>query len=189
VAPGRVRLLWRHFALPTHPNAVLAGAAAHCAGQQGQFQAMHRALLQPGFRISNDTVAALALALRLDSERFAECLSQDGPQRVRADSDLAARLSISGTPTILLGRRLPEGGAQITGVIRGAVAPEDIAGQLDVVLEGPRPFPILNRVRWPVAIVGLIAIGASIERYWRRRSQLRAMIGEGSGSPRTKGRE
>jgi len=168
-------LALRHLALPSHRNAVLAGAAAECARQQGRFWAMHDGLFRQGFRVSQETVRGLALALRLDLASFDQCLGRDGPRRVAADSHLAAELGITGTPTLLLGRRLPDGRVQVSRVVRGAVPVAELRSQLDALLTPSGTFasgPIPRKILWAAAALAAVAMAAIARWYGRKRSQV-----------------
>jgi protein-disulfide isomerase len=48
LSTGRLQLVYHHFPLPSHRNAVSAAVAADCAGQQGRFWDMHDKLFSAG---------------------------------------------------------------------------------------------------------------------------------------------
>jgi cyclophilin family peptidyl-prolyl cis-trans isomerase len=71
--PDDVRLVFRHYPLPQHPNAQMAAAAAEAAGAQGRFWEMHDAL----FATQAEWVAQPPEALRAVLERLSGELALD----------------------------------------------------------------------------------------------------------------
>ena len=102
---GKVRFISRDLPLSFHPNALNAAQAAHCAGEQGKFWEMRDALISHAEELAHDSIVKYASGISLNMAAFSSCL--DGEkykallQKEIAD---AGSLSISGTPTFVLGR-------------------------------------------------------------------------------------
>jgi protein-disulfide isomerase len=106
VETGQVFWVFKHFPLTIHPQAPAAGAAAECAGDQGQFWEMHDLLFANSGEWSiNDpdpVFAAYAAQLGLDVDAFGACLTDlDAARRVDADITDGAQF-VQGTPTFIM---------------------------------------------------------------------------------------
>lgn len=106
-----LRIVFRHFPLPFHPDAMGAHEAAQEAFAQGgaeAFFAMHDRLFAHQRALSGDDLEGYAAELGLDMDRFRQAM-RDHRHRpvIEADMELGRRLGVSGTPTFFLnGRRL-----------------------------------------------------------------------------------
>jgi len=119
--PGKVRLVYKDFPLPSHPGALPAAEAARCAGEQGRFWEYHDLLFvaQPAF--SRTDLQTYAARLGLAADKFAACLDS-GRHRAAAKADVAEgqAAGVRATPTFFVnGQRLV--GAQPIEVFRDAV--------------------------------------------------------------------
>lgn len=106
VDTGEIMWVFKHFPLSIHPQAPLAGAAAECAADQGQFWEMHDLLFSnvSAWGVSDPAPALTSLAeqLSLDMDLFAACLA-DPASLERVDSDLADGAPfVQGTPTFIV---------------------------------------------------------------------------------------
>jgi len=74
---GKVRYIFKDFPLSFHPNAQKAAEAAHCAGAQGAYWAMHDKLfqMQGKFAITPADLTELAKQIGADQIKFSSCLS------------------------------------------------------------------------------------------------------------------
>jgi protein-disulfide isomerase len=111
--PGRIRVAFKHFPLPFHPNARLAAQAAACAHRQGQarFWALHDAFFRASQPLSRETIDRLAGEAGLDTARlWADVGSGACAARVQADIDEGRTIGIEATPTLLIN------GLKITGM-------------------------------------------------------------------------
>lgn len=103
---GIVRFIHKDLPLrKIHPQAMAAAMAANCAGAQGRFWEMHRALFITPYQLSAALYLNLAQELKLDQAKFSACLNN--PQREREilrDMEEATRLGITGTPSFLVGK-------------------------------------------------------------------------------------
>lgn len=107
-----VRVTFRNYPLDDlHPSARAAATAAQCAANQGVFEPMHNYLFdhQAALGTVDWTVAAAAVGVA-DTNSFRKCLSADGTREaISRDSAAASRLSIDGTPLVMVNGRLFRG--------------------------------------------------------------------------------
>jgi protein-disulfide isomerase len=80
VETGQVRWVVKHFPLGIHPRAPIAAAAAQCAGEQGEFWPMHRALFDRMEEWASGDEPAVVLTsiaekIGLENSRFTTCLA------------------------------------------------------------------------------------------------------------------
>ncbi|MDT0393122.1 MULTISPECIES: Na+/H+ antiporter NhaA [Streptomyces] len=103
----RFRYVFRHLPLPdVHPHAVLTARAAVAAGAQGRFWQMHDLLYEHQDRLEFEDIAAYAIEIGLDVERFLEDIdAEETAERVRADAAGAEASGARGTPTFFVGDR------------------------------------------------------------------------------------
>lgn len=124
--PEGVRLIFRNLPIQRiHPHARSAALAAECAAEQGRFPEYHDALFATPDLIGKIPWSAFARQAGVsDTISFARCM--DSPLvagRLREDSAAAARLGVTGTPTLLVNRwRLA--GAPRAGLLDSLVVAE-----------------------------------------------------------------
>jgi protein-disulfide isomerase len=108
----RVRLVYRHYPLPNHPNARPAAEAAACAHEQGKFWEYHDRLFANQQQLGAADLKKHAVELGLDAGKFNACVDSRKYQKdVDADMDAAQALGVSGTPHFFINGR-PLSGAQ-----------------------------------------------------------------------------
>jgi protein-disulfide isomerase len=109
-----VRVVFRHFPLPMHPQAGKASEAAECARDQGKFWELHDRLFSNQKALGVSDLKRFAQELELDAETFATCLDS-GRTVPRLEADVAAGRSygVSGTPTIFVNGRLWSGAPSV----------------------------------------------------------------------------
>ena len=106
----RVRLVFKDFPLPIHPDAFAAAEAAQCAREQGKFWEYHDLLFANQQALGRDDLKRYAVRLRLDAARFNTCLNEDRfKYLVQADVDESQRYGVSSTPTFFINGRLLSG--------------------------------------------------------------------------------
>lgn len=107
--PGRVAVLFRHFPLTSiHPHAYEASVAAECASRQGRFAKFYRLLFgsQHSIGVTPWSTFARQAGVR-DTLAFNECVSANQTrERVDHDVQLARRLGLNGTPTLIVNGQL-----------------------------------------------------------------------------------
>ncbi len=133
---GKVRWLVRDLPLGFHNNARMAAQAAYCAAEQDQFWAMRDSLFRNSSNLSEDQLKIYAADLKLDTRAFNDCIASN---RYLADIDnytsIAAGLHLTGTPSFIIGRTMPE---KLTGrVIIGAQGPAVFGAEIGKLLPEP----------------------------------------------------
>jgi protein-disulfide isomerase len=106
----RVRLVYRHYPLPNHPNARPAAEAAVCADDQGKFWPYHDRLFADPARLGSADLKQHAADLGLDTAKFNACV--DGRQsKPRVDADVRAgeEAGVNGTPSFFINGRMLSG--------------------------------------------------------------------------------
>ena len=123
--PGRVRVVWRNYPLPFHPDARPAAEAAleaQAQGGDGLFWQMHEKLFENPRGLDRPSLERYAQELGLDVARFRQALD-DHRHAAAIDADIAAAdatgLSM-GTPTCFVNGRALQG-AQPLDAFRAAV--------------------------------------------------------------------
>ncbi len=100
---GKVRLVYRDFPRALSGPSVDTALAARCAGEQGQYWAMHDRLFSSNRKFSPTHLQQQAEALRLDAGQFASCFEASRyTQDIFADRMEAGELGIRGTPHFIL---------------------------------------------------------------------------------------
>ena len=119
----KLRVVFRHYPLRNHANAVPAALAAEAAGLQGKFWEMHDHLFknQAGWSKAENPrglFADYAVALGLDRARFTKDMEDEKLKaRVTADQERANSLGVSRTPTIFInGQAIPSESLSMTGL-------------------------------------------------------------------------
>ena len=107
---GRVKLVFKHYPLPSHSRAVPASRAAEAAGRQGKFWEMHDILFQNQRKLEDADLARYADMLGLDVERFnADMKAEEVQQRIASDRKQGEAAGVEGTPSIYVnGRKFDE---------------------------------------------------------------------------------
>ena len=99
----RVRLVFRDFPLPNHPNAQPAAEAAACAFEQGKYWEFQDLIFNNTGILGDATYLKFARQIGLDEAAFKTCYDE-GRYRddVTADRDWASELGVSSTPTFFI---------------------------------------------------------------------------------------
>jgi protein-disulfide isomerase len=107
---GRVKLVFKHYPLPSHTRAPYAARAAEAAARQGKFWEMADQLFANQRALEDADLMRYAEAIGLDMERFrADYASEAVAQAVTADRTEGEKAKIEGTPTLYVnGRKLEE---------------------------------------------------------------------------------
>jgi protein-disulfide isomerase len=124
--PERVAVVYRHYPLAMHHNAMPAAIAAECAAEQGRFAAMHDLLFEQQDSLGVKSWQAFAADAGVpDSARFTHCLASEAPRSVIArDTAAGNALHVTGTPTLIINdRKVPavRDAAQLESYIDDAV--------------------------------------------------------------------
>ncbi|MEJ1342725.1 MAG: thioredoxin domain-containing protein [Candidatus Sedimenticola sp. (ex Thyasira tokunagai)] len=109
--PEDVRLVYRHFPLSFHRNALTASEATMCAQDQGKFWPMHDEIFSDQKNIAVDDLKKHAETIGLEMTEFNNCLDQrTHKEYVTADVNEASRIGVSATPTFYVNGVKLEGG-------------------------------------------------------------------------------
>lgn len=107
----QIAIVFRHYPVESHPNAVLSAQGFECARDQGKAGEMAVKLFDNQEKNDNNTVNLLAMArdLGLKEEQFKDCLtSQKYLQRVLDQKEESKRFGVIGSPSSFLnGAPLP----------------------------------------------------------------------------------
>ncbi len=123
---GKLRVVWKNYPLPFHPNAAAAAEAAMAADAQGKFWPMHDKLFENNTALDRESLENYAAALGLDLPRFrADLDAERYKARIEADKQEGAAVGVDGTPaTFINGRKIS--GAYPIETFR-AVADQELA--------------------------------------------------------------
>ena len=135
VDTGKVRLVVRDLPLPFHGEALPAAIAARCAGEQGRFAVVHEGLISTP-ELSADAIGRIVAIAGVAAEPFAACIK--GPAvraAIDADTAVAGRLGVDGTPGFVVARR--SGGELVGTLILGAQATAVFTARIDALLAAP----------------------------------------------------
>jgi protein-disulfide isomerase len=117
----KVRIVFRQYPLPMHPNAQKAAEASLCANEQGKFWEMHDAMFKNQQELAVDNLKSKAAALGLKAETFNQCLdSGKYAAQIQGDIKAGSAVGVSGTPAMFINGRFISGAVpleQITSVI------------------------------------------------------------------------
>jgi protein-disulfide isomerase len=105
----KIKLAYRDFPLPFHPNARPASEAAHCAAEQGKFWEYHEKLMA-ATDLSSANLQKLADEVKLDRKKFDACVADDRFQ-AKIDEDIKAgeAAGVNGTPAFFINGRMMDG--------------------------------------------------------------------------------
>jgi len=106
--PKEVRLVFKFYPLPFHPQAMNAAKAAEAAREQGKFWEMHDIIFQNFNKLTEQSFKDFAHQLGLDMEKFsADFASNKYDEKIQKDMLLARSSDVSGTPTLFInGKRM-----------------------------------------------------------------------------------
>ncbi|MBI1864117.1 DsbA family protein [Candidatus Woesebacteria bacterium] len=105
---GKVKLIFRHFPLDQHKNAMIASEAAESAEQEGKFFMMYRILYQKQTEWSESSdpmqfFLKYADEIRMDRDKFRKFIDdKKGEERINQDKKDGIVLGVSATPTFFI---------------------------------------------------------------------------------------
>jgi protein-disulfide isomerase len=106
--PNDLKLVIKHFPLPSHKAARPAAVAALASHKQGKFWEFHAKLFENYRALDEQKIEAIAVELGLDMEKFA--VDQKSPEitaLIERDLENGREIGVRGTPTIFLnGKRV-----------------------------------------------------------------------------------
>jgi protein-disulfide isomerase len=106
----RVKLVYREYPLPNHPNARPASEAGQCANEQGKFWPMHDKMFANQQRLGTNDLKQYAAELGLDTATFNACFDSHKYAHV-VEADIAAgnEAGVNGTPALFINGRMISG--------------------------------------------------------------------------------
>jgi protein-disulfide isomerase len=100
---GKVKLVFRQFPLPIHPQAEKAAEASLCAADQGKFWEFHDLLFKNQKKLDASDLKTYAASAGLDGAKFSQCLdSGDKKKQVDADLEAGQAAGVNGTPAFFI---------------------------------------------------------------------------------------
>jgi protein-disulfide isomerase len=124
---NKVRLVFRQFPLPMHPNAAKAAEASLCANEQGKFWEMHDAMFKDQGGLAVDGLKTKAAGIAgINAASFNSCLDS-GKETPAVQSDMKAgtKAGVNGTPAMFVNGRF----------ISGVVSADDLSKVIDEELK------------------------------------------------------
>jgi protein-disulfide isomerase/Skp family chaperone for outer membrane proteins len=116
--PDQVRLVFRHFPLEQHPNALPAARAAVCADRQGRFWLLHDRIFAATGSLGGAQLRLAATEAGLNSMEFEACMrGEEALERVRKDILLGRTVGVSGTPAFFVNRQPLESAAELAAAV------------------------------------------------------------------------
>lgn len=102
--PDDLRIVWKDMPnTSSHPEALNAAVAAHCAGEQKQFWDYHSLLMANQTLLGQELYTELAAELELKDRQFANCLENQATlPLVQRGFEEGLALGITATPTIYI---------------------------------------------------------------------------------------
>lgn len=105
--PDDVRLVYRHFPLPIHNQAVNASRSIEASGRQGKFFEMLNAIFENQSNLSDEKYIEIAQRLELDIDKFNQDRASDEIKNiVDLDKRKAVELNLPGTPSVFVNGKL-----------------------------------------------------------------------------------
>jgi len=103
----KVRIVFKDFPLPNHPQAPKASEAAHCAGDQGKYWEMHDHMFANQRALNVPELKQYAVALSLDAAKFNQCLDAGNyAGLVAAGMAQGEQMGVNSTPTLYVNGRV-----------------------------------------------------------------------------------
>ena len=124
---SKLRLVFRQFPLPMHPNAAKAAEASLCANEQGKFWEMHDAMFKDQAGLAVDGLKSKAAGIAgINAASFNSCLDS-GKETPAVQSDVKAgtKAGVNGTPAMFVNGRF----------VNGAVSADDLSKVIDEELK------------------------------------------------------
>jgi protein-disulfide isomerase len=105
-----VRIVWKHYPLDMHKNAMGAHMASMAAAKQGKFWEFHDKLFANQQQLNLEAYKRHARELKLDVARFEKDLADlENQKPIDADKSEAQSLGITGTPGFFVNGRYLSG--------------------------------------------------------------------------------
>jgi protein-disulfide isomerase len=122
IETGQVQFIYHEFPLDIHANAAAAGEAARCAGDQGQYWAMHDALFRNQSQWANQASPLAAFGgyagqIGLNRAEFEACMA-DGRHTadIAAAGESAIAAGVPATPTFNVNGQLVDSSGLVSAI-------------------------------------------------------------------------
>jgi protein-disulfide isomerase len=116
-AGASVQFVYRHFPLPSHPNARPAAEYAQCAQAQGKFWPMHDAIFAAQRELSPEKLKELAAQAGVEAAGLEACLATEMPgKEVTEDLNKGREAGVEGTPSFYINGRAFAGNPTFEGI-------------------------------------------------------------------------
>jgi protein-disulfide isomerase len=106
--PDSVKIVFKHYPLSFHKQAIPAALASMAAGEQGRFWEYHDELFLNQNSLSSDMYMEIAQKMGLDLKKFSlDMMRPSIRKKIEQDTNDAKKAGVTGTPTIFVnGRKL-----------------------------------------------------------------------------------
>lgn len=110
--PESIKIIFKHYPLPFHKQALPAALASMAAGEQGKFWEYHDELFLHQNSLSSDKYLEIAQNMGLDLKNFSlDMMRPSIRKKIEQDISDAKKAGVTGTPTIFVnGRKLKKRG-------------------------------------------------------------------------------
>jgi protein-disulfide isomerase len=106
----QVKIVYKDYPLPIHPNAPKAAEASRCAREQDKYWEYHDVLFANHDALEVPNLKKFAADLKLDTTKFDTCLDSDKyADEIAKDMAEGSRVGVSGTPAFFINGRLLSG--------------------------------------------------------------------------------
>ncbi|NOQ67054.1 MAG: thioredoxin domain-containing protein [Desulfobacterales bacterium] len=104
--PDNVKIVFKHYPLAFHNQALPAALASMAAGEQGKFWEYHDELFLHQNSLSSDKYLEIALNMGLDLKMFSlDMMRPSIRKKVEQDISDAKKAGVTGTPTLFVNGR------------------------------------------------------------------------------------
>ena len=122
VLKGRVKLVFKHFPLGFHKQAMNAAKASIAAHRQGKFWEMHDVIFKNIKSLADGVYEGYAKEVGLDIAKFNKDFADPATAaEIKQDMDEARKAGLGGTPTVYINGRKYQGGyseQQIANIVQ-----------------------------------------------------------------------
>jgi len=105
--PGQVKIVFKHYPLASHNQAMPAAIASMAAAEQGRFWEYHDQLFMNQHSLSSAIYLEIAENLGLDLKKFSlDMMRPSLRQKIEDDVAVGKKSGVTGTPTIFVNGRM-----------------------------------------------------------------------------------
>jgi protein-disulfide isomerase len=105
-----IALVFRHFPLSFHPDALPAAVASECAAEQDKFWEFHDELFANNTELGDNLYEQIAKDLGMNVGDFQDCLDDNNYEtQIKAEMAAGAAAGVSGTPGTFVNGQLVKG--------------------------------------------------------------------------------